>query len=320
MLQSKIINFTNNKNTTNKKFNISLKDNFVYNGYKKNTNLNKLNLNHNINYVHDLELIYNVTKSDNYFWENKNTPSLWISLLIPCYNTKEEYLIECINSIKEQVGNFGVELVWINDCSDEENTFIQLKLLKKLESLNNFKLIYQKTKINRGISFCLHQGLLLCSNELVFRMDSDDIMINNRIQKQINYMYNNKSCVMCGTDIIIFNTLDRKKKELIKIRHKSILTWEEYKNSPNNWILNHPTLCFKKTAILNIGNYRENFKLPFEDLDLELRVLKKYGILHNISECLVLYRQHEKQTSIKLGKGSTTKQLIELYIDKMIKN
>lgn len=263
---------------------------------------------------------YNKNKDDKYFWEFDNEPDIWVSVLIPCYNTKREFIEDCLKSIKEQIGNFGMELVWINDCSNEENTYIQLELLKKMESLKNFKLVYNRIKINKGISFCLHQGVLLCSNELILRMDSDDIMINNRIQTQINYMKNNPSCVLCGSNIISFEIINGIKSEIQKSDHKNILTWNEYRLNPKDWFLNHPTLCFKKTAILRAGNYRQNFRVPFEDLELELRVLKMFGSVHNISECLVLYRSHENQVSIKLGEKYLNKQLKAELIRCILKN
>jgi hypothetical protein len=58
-------------------------------------------------------------------------------------------------------------------------------------------------------------------------------------------------------------------------------------------------LCFKKSAILHVGNYNKELKLPFEDLELELRVLKTYGILYNLNESLVFYRIHTGQLSSK---------------------
>lgn len=288
-----------------------------------------LNLNNIITQVNNIEkpsvikhlnpLLYNNNKHDKYFWEFDIEPSVWVSVLIPCHNTKREFIEECLKSLKEQIGNFGIELVWINDCSNEENTNIQLELLKELESLKNFKLIYNRTRINRGISFCLHQGVLLCTNELIIRMDSDDIMINNRIQSQIDYMKNNSSCVLCGSNVISFEIINGIKSEIDRTRHKNILTWNEYRLDPKDWFLNHPTLCFKKSAILRAGNYRKNFRVPFEDLELELRVLKMFGSVHNIEECLVLYRSHENQISIKLGGNDLNKQLKMTLIREIIK-
>ena len=261
---------------------------------------------------------YNNEKNDKYFWEFDNEPNIWVSVLIPCHNTKRVYIEDCLKSVKEQIGNFGIELIWINDCSNEENTNIQLELLRELESLKNFKLIYNRTKINRGISFCLYQGVLLCSNELILRMDSDDIMVNNRIQRQINYMKNNP-CVLCGSNIISFEIINGIKSEIDRTEHKNILTWNEYQLNPKDWFLNHPTLCFKKSAILRVGNYRKNFRVPFEDLELELRVLKMFGSVHNIQECLVLYRTHENQISRKLGGNDLNKQLKSVLIKEILK-
>ena len=284
----------------------------------------KLNLTNLINEVnkHDIiksanPILYNNDKNDKYFWEF-DEPSIWVSVLIPCYNTKREFIEDCLKSIKEQIGNFGIELVWINDCSNEENTNIQIELLKELESLKNFKLIYNRTKINRGISFCLYQGVLLCSNELILRMDSDDIMVNNRIKNQIDYMNNNLSCVLCGSNIISFEIINGIKSELRRSNHKNILTWHEYKLNPKDWFLNHPTLCFRKQSLLRAGNYRQHFRVPFEDLELELRILKMFGSVHNIPECLVLYRTHENQISTKIGDKDLNEHLKRALIKEII--
>ena len=242
-------------------------------------------------------IVYNIEKKgdDKYFWEYEKEPTIWISILIASYNTKLKYLYDCVKSIKEQIGNFGVELVWINDCSNEINSKLLLSVLSEFfKNLKNFKLIYNKTKINRGLSFCLHEGLLLCSNEIVFRMDSDDIMINNRIITQLKLMNDIPNCVLCGSNVISFIN---NKIKIGRSNHPFIITWDNYKKTREDWILNHPTLCFKKSAMLSVGNYRRDLKMPFEDLDLELRILKKYKIVYNVQEPLLLYRTHDNQLS-----------------------
>ena len=258
------------------------------------------------------------TPKNKYFWENENEPNIWVSMIIPSYNTKKEYLISCINSIKEQVGNFGLELIWIDDCSTDKNTEILVNLLETIiKPLKNCKLVYIKMDINNGISSCLYNGVNLSSNEIIFRMDSDDIMKNNRIQKQLDFIMTHPLCVMCGTNMTSFEEINGIQNTIKNSTHKSCLTWEEYKKNPIDWFLNHPTLCFKKTAILNVGNYRKSFNFPFEDLELELRVLKKYGIIYNIYECLLLYRIHNNQIT-KNTCSNKIKIIKKLLIQKMI--
>ena len=269
---------------------------------KKNLNERSRLFENMLGKVHNKPInIYNdlpKTPKTKCFWENVNEPSVWVSILIPSYNTNKEYLISCIESIKEQVGTFGLEVVWINDSSNDENTNILVNLLDKIiRPLKNCKLIYERIEKNSGISFCLNHGVNLCSNEIIFRMDSDDIMKHDRIEKQLNFILSTPSCVMCGTNITAFNYVNGIKNNIHDSIHKNILTWNEYKKNPKDWILNHPTLCFKKTAILNVGNYNKDFKYPFEDLELELRVLKVYGVVYNLNESLVFYRIHTGQVS-----------------------
>ena len=270
----------------------------------KNNDLNFFNFSNK-------KIVYN-TEKGKYFWEYEEEPTIWVSILIASYNTKLKYLYDCVKSIKEQTGNFGVELVWINDCSDENNSKILQVVLSEFNNLKNFRLIFNRTKINRGLSFCLHEGLLLCTNEIVLRMDSDDIMINNRIITQIKFMNNNPNCVLCGSNIISFIN---DKNEFGRSRHPLVISWDNYKETKEDWILNHPTLCFKKSAVLSVGNYRKDLRMPFEDLDLELRILNKYKVIYNIEEPLLLYRIHHNQLSTKNNPEFNNKklQMIEYY-------
>lgn len=260
------------------------------------------------------------------FWQyNHAKPEIEISLLITSYNTQKEFIVDCLHSIEKQKGNFGIELVWINDGSDYEKTnFLEVALNAFKNKKNNLKLKYYKMKENKGLSFCLHYGVNKCSNENILRMDSDDIMKENRIMKQINFMNDNPECVMCGADITSFMFTNGKMIKYGSSEHPEKLTWEEYKLTKKTWILNHPTLCFRKTAVLAVGNYNKNLRLPFEDLDLELRILKHYGFICNIKEVLVLYRIHGDQITNKNRKASKQneiikKQLVETMIDDSLK-
>jgi len=268
---------------------------------------------------------------DELFSKNK-FPSQWVSVLIASYNTKPEYIRECLESIQNQKGKFGIEIVWINDGSEKENSVIQKNLLDlfvKKNSNNNYKVKYKKMDQNKGLSYCLHEGVLLCSYDLIIRMDADDIMNEYRIQKQVNFMNENPKCVLLGTNMSCFiekNDSDMddnndKKKIVDKSHHSELITWEEYIKTKPHWIMNHPTLCFRKYAVINVGNYNKTLKLPFEDLELELRLLKEYKFAYNLLDYLLLYRIHENQITFKNRKYSkrNTEMKNEL-INNIIKN
>jgi mannosyltransferase OCH1-like enzyme len=203
-------------------------------------------------------------------------PTLSISILIPSYNTNNILLRDCLNSIKDQIGHFNIEVVWINDGSDELHSNLLERNLKIFESASRFcKVVYKKMDMNMGVGYCLSEGVKLCNNELIIRMDSDDIMKYDRIQKQVEFMENHKDCVLVGSNVQFFMTKDNNKQLLNVTNHSQILTWENYKKNPLEWIMNHPTLCFKKSAILSVGNYNSDRSLH-EDLELELKLVNSW--------------------------------------------
>ena len=257
--------------------------------------------------------IMNTIELDDIYKEPKN----WVSVLISSYNTNHKYIVECLESLKRQNGHFGMEIIWINDGSNELSSKLLEKTLKEFEKTMRFtKFIYKKWDKNMGLVYCLNKGVELCNNELIFRFDSDDIMHHDRIIKQIEYMNSKNDCVICGTNAFYLKEINGQKSTNGQTNHKEILTWEEYKKNPQHWIANHPTLCFKKKAILEIGNYNINNKLPCEDFELELKLLKKFGKIYNIQENLLYYRIHEEQVT---ANGSCSKSEVVNFRNNFIK-
>jgi len=218
-----------------------------------------------------------------------------VSILVSSYNTKTKYIKECLDSIKKQVGYYNIELVWINDGSE----FLETTLLENL--LNNFiktsrfvKLVYHKNDGNKGIGYTLNKGIQLCSNDLIIKMDSDDIMVPTRIYKQIEFMNNNPHVMICGSQIKCFkDSIDN----VVSITNHKSITWDEYKQNPSHWFSNHPSLCYRKSAILQAGNYDVNKSRMTEDFEMSLRMLKTHGYLHNLDEPLLYYRLHDEQVT-----------------------
>jgi len=219
-----------------------------------------------------------------------------VSILVSSYNTKAKYVQECLESIKQQEGVFNIELVWINDGSDEINTLLLKKLLEVFEKTTRFtKVIYDENDGNKGIGYTLNKGINMCSNEYIIKMDSDDIMFPERISKQIAYMRNNPDIKICGAQIRTFDD----NGNIMGDSNKENITWDEYKETPSHWFVNHPTLCYRKSAVLEVGNYNKEYKVMCEDFELELRMLKKYGFIYNFPEPLLLYRRHENQVTMQ---------------------
>jgi glycosyltransferase involved in cell wall biosynthesis len=218
-----------------------------------------------------------------------------ISILVSSYNTKLIYIKECLDSIKHQIGDFNIELVWINDGSDKLSTTLLKKALDAFNTTTRFtKCIYIENECNMGIGYSLNKGIQLCSNEIIIKMDSDDIMVKDRILKQLTFMENNPHIQVCGGQVSFFR--DNIQNTFGKTNHPSI-SWDEYKVIKSHWISNHPTLCYRKSAILDVGNYDLNKSRMTEDFELTIRLLQKTKYLYNFEDVLLYYRSHENQVT-----------------------
>ena len=72
-------------------------------------------------------------------------PQTWVSVLVSSYNTNHQYVSECLESIVQQNGHFGIELVWINDGSNELATKLLERTLEIVKQKSRFiKIIYKK--------------------------------------------------------------------------------------------------------------------------------------------------------------------------------
>ena len=118
-----------------------------------------------------------------------------------------------------------MELVWINDGSDPLNTTLLKRYLDYFSKTTRFtRVIYEENDGNKGIGYTLTKGINMCSNELIIKMDSDDIMVPDRIHKQLQYMFDR---TRIKEDLQYKKEKDQDAKEnlvknLIRYRHNSV--------------------------------------------------------------------------------------------------
>ena len=222
-------------------------------------------------------------------------PTEKVSILISSLDTKAAYVKDCLNSIKNQIGHIFFEIIWINDGSNEINTKILKQMLYEFENTTRFvKVIYHENGVNKGIGFTLNKGIEMCNNELIIKMDSDDIMVPNRIQLQLDYMKKNPGIAICGGQVAMFYNV---KEQVHHITKHPDISWKQYKNIRSHWFINHPTVCYRKSKVLQAGNYDKNLKHMAEDFELELRMLKTHGFIKNLPNVLLWYRCHPEQVT-----------------------
>ena len=136
---------------------------------------------------------------------------------------------------------------------------------------------------NKGLGYALNFGLSKCSNEIVFRMDTDDISHPKRFEIQLPIICNEKNSIV-GSNIEEFNYEigDLKNFRILPSKNIDINKFKFYRNP-----FNHMTVVFKKSIIQSVGGYLE---MPgYEDYYLWFRLLK-HNKGENINENLVYAR------------------------------
>lgn len=258
------------------------------------------------------------TMNNNSLPKQFSKPKKEISILISSLNTKAIYIKECLESIKNQLGHIAFEVIWINDGSDAIHTAILKKLLNNFTNTSRYcKVVYNENDGNKGIGFTLNKGILMCNNDIIIKMDSDDIMVPERIQKQVEFMDNNPDIAICGGQIHMFHD----NFKIVNTTNHPTITIEEYSKKPNHWFINHPTVCYRKHCVLKAGNYDKHLREMAEDFDLELRMLKTFGKIHNLPDILLFYRLHPGQITHKGGKkGGSYWDIVRNNIIKKILN
>lgn len=143
-------------------------------------------------------------------------------------------------------------------------------------------------KEHGGLGKALNFGLSYCSNELVARMDTDDICYPDRFEKQLSFFELHPEYDVVGGQIEEFiGTVEN----AISIRrvpeqHHDIVSYSKKKNP-----MNHPTVMFRKSAVERAGSYK-HFPL-FEDYFLWVRMMRSGSLFYNIQEPLIHFRVSE---------------------------
>jgi glycosyltransferase involved in cell wall biosynthesis len=157
---------------------------------------------------------------------------------------------------------------------------------------------------NHGLGYALAYGLNFCSHELVARMDSDDLSKPDRFNAQITLLHEHPEIDIVGTNIEEFD----QQPDLIRSHRRLPCTHERLKAfSRKRSPFNHMTVVFKKSVVLEAGNYQ-----PFhvyEDYHLWVRMIQNGAKMANISQYLVTARLDNSQLERRHGKYIYSQEL-----------
>ena len=169
-------------------------------------------------------------------------------------------------------------------------------------ALSNIKVFHERLPVKitksegNGLVDALNTGLRVASEEFICRIDSDDLMLPERIKTQMNSLSQNSQLVAIGSQCVYINEDSTE----LSISNYPVGNPNDNPEFQRKCLIAHPSTMYYLDSALSIGGYRSLFSWNgtdiAEDFDFWLR-LSGIGQILITDQVLTKYRQHNKQIS-----------------------
>ncbi|MHA3893205.1 glycosyltransferase [Acinetobacter sp. GXMZU3951] len=212
-----------------------------------------------------------------------------VSVVIPCYN-HENFVQDSIQSVIDQTYE-NIELIVIDDGSKDGSVEkIQEMLPACKERFIRFEFRHRP---NKGLSATLNEAIEWCQGEYISSIASDDILLTDKLEKQIFLMEKNNSCKGVFGNMILIDDENKEYdfdfKKGKKFFFKDLFKYSEY--------LAAPTQILRLSDIKRVGGYNEKFII--EDWYIYLKIIENDGYFLRTEDFFTKYRSHADNLSKK---------------------
>lgn len=196
-----------------------------------------------------------------------------VSVIIPTYN-RAWIIKEAIDSVLTQTHK-AYELIVVNDGSIDNTDSILNQYDKKLRVIR---------QANRGVSAARNQGIASSSGDLIALLDSDDLWLPEKLERQVSFFQDHPQALICQTEEIWI----RNGKRVNPGRRHQKPSGMIFEPSLSLCLVSPSAVMFRKELIDRVGLFDEN--LPAcEDYDMWLRVGSRYPV-YLIDQPLIVKR------------------------------
>ena len=215
------------------------------------------------------------------------------SVLMSVYvKEKAEFLKQAMDSIwKQTVPTDDFMLV----CDGPLNAELD-DVIEDMQAVHPETLHVVRLEKNSGLGNALNIGIKKCKNELVARMDSDDISRPDRCEKQLNVFATHPDVSICSGIVEEFtSSIDAIEARRVPPENQNQIIEFAKKRNP----FNHPCVMYKKSSVEAAGGYQDFYLL--EDYYLWIRMLQKGCIGYNLQEPLLWMRAGSEMYKRRAG-------------------
>lgn len=209
-------------------------------------------------------------------------------------NDKPEFVRVALDSMLVDQSVKPAEIVLVQDGPVSDGLS---SLLSGYESMYPNIMHVIRLEKNGGLGNALKLGVENAKFEIIARMDSDDICMPDRFEKQLAYLEAHPECDIVGGQMTEFiDTPDN----IVGRREVPLSNDEIYDYMKSRCALNHVTVMFRKKAVLKVGNYQDWFWN--EDYFLWVRMMMEKCQFANVPDVAVNVRSGADQYARRGGK------------------
>ncbi|MFZ1706734.1 MAG: glycosyltransferase family 2 protein [Candidatus Nanogingivalis sp.] len=212
-----------------------------------------------------------------------------VSIIVPVYNTKKEYMEKCFNSIFSQDYK-NIEVIIVDDGSNiDTSNYLQLCCRK-----NNWKLIRQN---NAGLSSARNNGFNNSKGKYIQFLDSDDLFDKSLISKAvINAESNSSDIVVENFSVIDDNTGELINKDILSTRdlpQNRFFQWSDIEGNKFESIsYNVWSKMFKKSFLTDHEIMHDENLFRAEDVLFTYSAISMADKISVLNEPLITYREN----------------------------
>lgn len=198
------------------------------------------------------------------------------------------YYKECPEFLYQAMESIAKQTVPTNDfvlvCDGPLNEQLDA-VIDQMQNMFGAVLNVVRLKKNVGLGNALNVGIQHCKNNLVARMDSDDISRPNRCEQQLKVFFEHPEVDVCSGIVEEFSIQPENidSRRIVPQTHEEILHFATKRNP-----FNHPCVMYRKKAVLDAGSYQDFYLL--EDYYLWVRMLLNGSIGYNLQNPLLWMR------------------------------
>lgn len=213
---------------------------------------------------------------------NSHTEVPLISVIIPCYNAVQ-YVQECIESVLNQTYQ-NIEVICVNDHSTDHT----LKVLEEIAAGSSKVQVF--TNSGKGGNAARNYGLSKAKGDFIQFLDADDILLPEKLEKQV-------SLATDGVDLVLCNY------EIRALERGEVLRRAVFEDSYENFlecaitriiITNNP--IYRASFLKRTGGYKEGLKSA-QDWEFHIRLALHNPVVKHVNESLFYNRAVEGSVS-----------------------